>query len=189
MKRKLHYQITEYDCGTTCLLNALLFLSEREKIPIQLLKIIYQYTLDDFDDTGNMGNMGTSRKAMFHVSYLINQFYQYHNFPIKVVYFQNKEVTFSKIKKILKQKGCVILRTKLEGEHYILLTDIDDDFIYAFDPYFMIQSEIENPNIIVTQNNFNNRKIRISYFKNEKKDFTLGEKINREMIVFIPIEK
>ena len=35
MKNPLHYQLTEYDCGPTSLLNAISFLFEREEIPVK----------------------------------------------------------------------------------------------------------------------------------------------------------
>lgn len=46
MKVPLRYQNSEYDCGTTSFINALAYLYDRENIPVELLKAIYQYTLD-----------------------------------------------------------------------------------------------------------------------------------------------
>ena len=40
MKIPLAFQITEYDCGTTTLLNAFLFLFQRQEIPVEVLKTI-----------------------------------------------------------------------------------------------------------------------------------------------------
>lgn len=33
MKNPLHYQLSEYDCGPTSMMNALAYLFEREEIP------------------------------------------------------------------------------------------------------------------------------------------------------------
>ena len=45
MKSPLHYQISEYDCGPTTLLNALNFLFEREEIPPDIIRNIMLYYL------------------------------------------------------------------------------------------------------------------------------------------------
>jgi len=50
MKVPLRYQNSEYDCGTTSFINALAYLYDREDIPVELLKAIYQYTLDVEDE-------------------------------------------------------------------------------------------------------------------------------------------
>ena len=46
MKNPLHYQLSEYDCGPTSLLNAISFLFEREEIPPEILRNIMLYCLD-----------------------------------------------------------------------------------------------------------------------------------------------
>ena len=46
MKITLRFQCTEYDCGTTSFINALLYLYDRENIPIEFIKAIYKCTLD-----------------------------------------------------------------------------------------------------------------------------------------------
>ena len=40
MKNPLHYQLTEYDCGPTSLLNAVNYLFEREEIPPEIVRNI-----------------------------------------------------------------------------------------------------------------------------------------------------
>ena len=46
MKNPLRFQVTEYDCGTVALQNALSYLFEREELPAALVKAIHKYTLD-----------------------------------------------------------------------------------------------------------------------------------------------
>ncbi|MDR0904811.1 MAG: peptidase C39, partial [Oscillospiraceae bacterium] len=60
MKTPLQYQITEYDCGPTSLLNALRFLFEREDIPPDVPKYIMMYCLDAYNSKGESGKNGTS---------------------------------------------------------------------------------------------------------------------------------
>ena len=43
----VRFQITEYDCGTVSLHNAISYLFERETIPAELVKTISMYTLDE----------------------------------------------------------------------------------------------------------------------------------------------
>lgn len=52
VKTPLDYQITEYDCGTTTLLNALRYLFERSEISPEVYKFIMQYTLDGTNEKG-----------------------------------------------------------------------------------------------------------------------------------------
>ena len=62
MKVPLRFQVTEFDCGTISLLNAFSFLFEREEIPAALVKSIHKYTLDCYDEEGNIGQGGRSPK-------------------------------------------------------------------------------------------------------------------------------
>ena len=38
MKTPLHYQMTEYDCGPISMMNAIIFLFDREDIPPDLIR-------------------------------------------------------------------------------------------------------------------------------------------------------
>ena len=63
-KTPLDYQITEYDCGTTTLLNALRYLFKRSEISPKVYKYILQYTLDKSNIFGEVGKGGTSVFAL-----------------------------------------------------------------------------------------------------------------------------
>ena len=60
MKNPLHYQLTEYDCGPTSLLNAVNYLFEREEIPPEIVRNIMLYCLDCYGADGVSGKSGTS---------------------------------------------------------------------------------------------------------------------------------
>ena len=64
MKNPLRFQTTEYDCATTTIINALSYLYEREELPIELVKAVYEYTLDEMDQEGILGKGGTSKKGI-----------------------------------------------------------------------------------------------------------------------------
>lgn len=64
MKTPLHYQMTEYDCGPITVMNAIIYLFEREQIPPDLIRNIMLYCLDGYGAEGAPGKSGTTRAAM-----------------------------------------------------------------------------------------------------------------------------
>ena len=44
MKNPLHYQVSEFDCGPTTVLNALSYLFQREDLPAELVRNITVWT-------------------------------------------------------------------------------------------------------------------------------------------------
>ena len=45
-KNPLHYQLSEYDCGPTAMLDAISYLFPREEIPPEIIRNIMLYCLD-----------------------------------------------------------------------------------------------------------------------------------------------
>ena len=76
MKIPLRFQITEFDCWTVSLQNAISFLYEREDIPAELIREIAMYTLDCYDKKWNLWQWGTSRNA---IAYLAMYYHLYYN--------------------------------------------------------------------------------------------------------------
>ena len=74
MKVPLRYQMTEYDCGPTSLLNAMSFLFEREELPPELVRNIMLYSLDSYGADGCSGKSGTSHAAMLFLSHWLDGF-------------------------------------------------------------------------------------------------------------------
>ena len=72
MKIPLHYQVSNYDCGPTSLVNALCVLFEREDIHPELIRNIMLYCLDCYNLQGEEGRSGTSRLAMMYLSNWMN---------------------------------------------------------------------------------------------------------------------
>ena len=81
MKNPLRYQMTEYDCGPTSMLNAVSYLFQREEIPPEIVRSIMLYCLDCFGSDGASGKCGTSCMAMMFLSNWINSFGQKHHGP------------------------------------------------------------------------------------------------------------
>lgn len=188
MKTPLRYQITEFDCGSVSLLNCITFLFERIEIPAELIKAISTYTLDCYDELGNMGNEGTSRAAIAYLSQWICDFADKKNFGIKCKYLTCEDVTTEIIRKCVVNGGCVNIRSYLTTEHYVTLTHIDDDFVYLWDPYYMPKDhyKINHEIKIISDNPFSyNRKVPISRFDSQRRmDFALGPINKRECVLF-----
>ena len=140
MKIPLRYQMTEYDCGPTSLLNALSFLFEREEIPPEVVRNIMLFCLDSYGMDGFSGKSGTSHTAMQFLSHWLDGFGQTGRLALSSVYLSGREVGLgqnSRLRDALLRGGTAVVRMDLDGWHYILLTGIDGEDIYAFDPYRM----------------------------------------------------
>lgn len=139
LKNNLIYQTSEYDCGTACLVNALRYLYERDEIIPEVLKAMYTFSLDCFDDDGKPGFSGTSKACMHYIAYWLNHYSKTHTFQIKAKEYSDQCIKIEESNgfgQFLKKGGCILLRVWLETGHYILLTGIDSENIYLFDPYY-----------------------------------------------------
>ena len=188
MKVPLRYQNTEYDCGTTSFVNALAYLYHREDIPIELLKAIYRFTLDVEGKDGIEGTGGTSRE---HAELLAKYFMKYANennqFDVNCKILYGDDVTIEEMKNALNMKGVVIARCWQDTEHYVLITKIDDNFAYIFDPYYLKEDYYVNDEdvaIILHESFTHNRLVKIErLFDESLKDFSLLEKPKRSIIL------
>ncbi|MBD5458261.1 MAG: peptidase C39 [Lachnospiraceae bacterium] len=146
MKNLLNYQSSEYDCGPVSLTNAVRFLFEREDIYPDIIKYIMLYCLDSYNEAGEVGKRGTSASAMMFLANWLNQFGQMKNFPISCEFLSGEEVHIGQTDKIvcaLQQGGAVVLRLYLDVPHYVLLTGIEGDSLYIFDPYYEEEDDPE----------------------------------------------
>ena len=143
MKQPLRYQITEYDCGPTSLLNAVSFLFEREDIPPELVRNIMLYSLDTYGADGVSGKSGTSHTAMLFLSHWLEGFGKAGRLPIRSEYLTGRDVNLgagSRIVSALRRGGAAVVRLDLDGWHYVLLTGIEGDGVRVFDPYYLPES-------------------------------------------------
>ena len=188
MKIPLRYQNTEYDCGTTTFINALAYLYDREEIPVELLKMVYKFTLDVEGEDGIEGKGGTSKK---HAELLAKHFVKYanankkFNIHCKILYGEN--VNLDRMKTTLNNKGVIIARCYQCTEHYVLITKLDDNFAYIFDPYYLEEDYYVNDEdvAIVLHSTFtHNRIVKIErLFEETSKDFSLLAKNRRSIIL------
>lgn len=188
MKIPLRFQNTEYDCGTTSFVNALAYLYDREQIPIELLKSIYKYTLDVEDNDGIIGAGGTSRKNAEKLArYLVDFANNNDKFKIKCLILSKDMVNIIDFKKCLENNGVIIARCWQGEEHYVIITKIDDNFAYIFDPYYLEDDYyIDDDDVAIVQNQrFSyNRLVKTSrLFDESRKDFSLLPINDREVIL------
>ena len=93
-KTPLDYQITEYDCGTNTLLNALRYLFKRSEISPEIYKYIMQYTLDKSNTCGEIGKGGTSVYALEFLCNWLNENAKNKGMNIKCKSILKDEILF-----------------------------------------------------------------------------------------------
>ena len=169
MKNPLRYQLSEYDCGPTSMLNALAFLFEREDIPPEAVRNIMLYCLDCYGSDGVSGKSGTSCAAMMFLSNWLNGF--------------GKN---SRLRDALRCGGAAVVRLHFDGEHYVTLTGIDEnDIVRVFDPYYLDQPlDTDSVQMVYDHPCEYNRLVPRPCFERETHEvYALGEIDTREAIL------
>ena len=91
------------------------------------------------------------------------------------------------MKKALDNNGVIIARCYQECEHYVLITKIDDNFAYIFDPYYLEEDHYASDDdvaIVLHQTFTHNRLVKVERLFDERlKDFSLLEKNKRSIIL------
>lgn len=183
------YQISEYDCVPTALINAVSYLFERNEIPPMVIRHIYLYSLDTVGRQTRLGIAGTSRHAIRLLSHWLNC-YKIKNFSVATEFLEESEVHLnpgSRIHDCLEEGGvalCNILLGKSQ-EHYLMLMKIEDGWVYCFDPYFRISLRGLRDRVCILPSEHNhspNLRIRSEWLAREEEDkrFCLGPVRKRE---------
>lgn len=139
MKNPLHYQLSEYDCGPTSLLNAMSFLFQREELPPEIIRNIMLYSLDCYGADGASGKSGTSCMAMMFLANWLAGVGKAGLLPLSTRYLAGDEVHLGPtgfLRDGLKRGGAAVVRLEMEGEHYVLFTGLEGENVRLFDPYF-----------------------------------------------------
>ncbi len=188
MKNPLRYQISEYDCGPTSLLNAISFLFEREEIPPEVIRNIMLYCLDCYNAEGVPGKCGTSTAAMMFLSNWLCGFGKIGRLDITSRYLSGENVYLgqnSPINDALRRGGAAVVRLYYEVEHYVLLTGEQDGNLLMFDPYYW-KEPYEQKDILMTEDHpySYNRIVPEYYFNRESTEiYSLGPKKGREAVL------
>ena len=190
MKTPLHYQISEYDCGPTSMLNAMSFLFSREELPPEILRNTMLYCLDCYGKEGHPGKSGTSCMAMMFLSNWLDGFGKAGLLPVSSCYLRGEEVFIgegSRLNDTLCRKGVAVVRLWFEVEHYVLMTGVEDEEILLFDPYYQeepFKGAESSVRIDLKHPLWYNRLVPFSFFNHETQElYALGEKDTREAVL------
>lgn len=187
MKVPLRFQITEFDCGTVSLLNAFSYLYEREEIPALLVKQIYKYMLDCYDEKGNLGNGGTSREATDKLTTWITNYTKEHDFDVVCERLTGSDVSLQNISSCLINGGVAFIRCWQTNEHYVIVTKIKRNKVYIFDPYYFDKNYYDKDKcvkVVLNKPFTHNRVVLLSRFLSDgTKDFSLGPVDKRECVL------
>ncbi len=188
-KTPLEYQLTEYDCGTTTLLNSLRYLFKRSEIEPEIYKFIMQYTLDNSNQAGEIGKGGTSTYAMKFLSNWLNENASKKGMNLKCTYLEKEDISIynDKLNEKINNGAVALLRVFQRVEHYCLLTALDSEFAYIFDPYYLNINYYDNDDEveIIKDRPFEfNRKVKKERIENgNEKDFSFVRGINSEIVI------
>lgn len=188
MKNPLHYQLSEYDCGPTSMLNAVSYIFNREDIPPEVIRNIMLYCLDCSSPEGIPGKRGTSCAAMMFLSNWLNGIGKIGQLNVSSRYISGKSVFVgrdSAINDALHRGGAVVVRLFYDEWHYVLFTGEKSGNVYVFDPYYRSEG-FEQEDITVTlEHPFEyNRIIPEKYFNKEVTElYSLGPSDIREAVI------
>lgn len=188
MKNPLSYQLTEYDCGPTTMLNAINFLFARNEIPPDVIKFVMLYCLDGYNSKGEPGKSGTTGMAMRFLANWLTHYGEVKDWPISCEFHSGEGVRMSqnsKLAECLQLGGVVVAKVMLGCWHYVLLTGMDDKYVYLFDPYYrknpFVQKDIK---MIQDAPKRMNRRITYDVLNSEGKgDYALSTVSERECVL------
>ncbi|MGN0984617.1 MAG: peptidase C39 [Gemmiger sp.] len=188
MKNPLHYQLSEYDCGPTSLLNGISYLFEREAIPPELLRNIMLYCLDGYGADGASGKSGTSGTAMMFLAHWLNGYGQAGHLPISARQLLGASVHLRQdgaVRDALCRGGAVVVQVDLEGWHYVLLTAVRGDDVLLFDPYYR-ETPFSDPalRVVTGHPTAYNRIVPAAYLDRTTRElYALGPEESREAVL------
>ena len=188
MNNPLRYQMTEYDCGPTSMLNAVSYLFQRDEIPPEIVRSIMLYCLDCFGADGISGKCGTSCTSMMFLSNWINSFGQTGHLSISSRYLSGQQVNFSQnglLRDALRRGGAAVALVDFEGWHYVLLTRVCGDKVCLFDPHYRAEP-FADPAIQMVGDHPEayNRIVPIAYLERAERDvYAFGPVEGREAVL------
>lgn len=185
MKIPLNYQQSEFDCVPVTFLNALNYLCEREEIEPIVIKTVYHMSLDSYDAEGNPGRCGTSKQAVAALVSWISEYSREKKMGISCKFLSDTEVTVAIAPAIMKS-GVLLACIHFSGAyHYVLVTAMDESFVYLFDPYYLPANPDEKEYDFVSGQpwSFNRRVSRKVFFGIQSQAYALGEIAKRECVL------
>lgn len=184
----LNYQISEYDCGPTSLLNALSRQFDRKLIQPCVIKVIYSYTLDCCDSQRRPGQKGTSAAALRFIGEWLNDYGARCGFPILCESLSPEDISLgegSRLSSALAAGAVAVTRCLLDVGHYVLLTGQETDAALLWDPYYLEKTIRKKSITVVTDHPYEyNRRVNFSQMNSEGKGmYSLGPVEKRECLL------
>lgn len=188
MKNILHYQISDYDCGPTSIINGLIYLFEREELVPEIIHSINNLLLDRYGTDGVSGKRGTSAIAMKHLSEWLNEFKETGRLDIQSSFIEHEEVYIgenSTINFVIEHGGTVITRLFLDEWHYVTITNIKDNKVYLFDPYYTDEPIKDNEYRIINNHPYEYNRIIPAKWLNriEEECYAFGPYEHRDAVI------
>ena len=189
MKSLLIYQSSEFDCGPTSLTNAIRFLFDREEIPPALLRGIWPYCHDTYNEQGEPGKHGTSKACIRFLAEWLNGCARGCRFPLRARFADQEGADIAPgtpAYRCLEDGGAVLMRCWLEGYgHYILLTGLTGQGAAVFDPYEEPDRPLDADILLVhDQPRRMNRIVPLARLNARgKADYNAGDEDRREVLM------
>lgn len=185
----LGYQASEYDCGPTAVMNALKRLYTTVEIPPDFLKMIWNTTLDGYNQHGAAYRRGTSQKGMEFLAWQLNSYAETTGYPLKASWLEKGDVSCDPdgpMIRCLKEGGVVVVRCIFAVPHFITLTGIAGNRLKAFDPYYCADWHIQDVEWISGHEDEYNRLIDMAHFdlKEDDVNFAMGNQEERVCALF-----
>ena len=179
MKIPLRFQMTETDSGKTTLLNTISYLFDRELVDKNLIKSVYKHSIDET-------NILLKQETICDFAKKILDKKKY-NLELNVL--NKEEVNIKTIKEYMKEDNTImIIHSYLFGKsHYSLVTKIDNNYIYLFDPYYLDETYYDEDRMVelIYDEPFEyNRKVNIKrFYSMNLSDYALGPTEHRECLI------
>ena len=139
MKSPLRYQVTRCGCGLASLVNAIMFLFEREDIPPEVVGYASSVLVDRYLSVTHCEG-GTSARAFEFLAGWLNDYAQRTGFALRCEHLEGDEVSLapgSRMARALEEGAAIVCGCCLGDDHYVLLTGFEDDgSVRLFDPYY-----------------------------------------------------
>lgn len=179
MKVPLRFQMTEKDSGKTTLLNTLSYLFDRENLDSNLIKSVYKHSIDE-------NNILLKQETICDFAYKILDKKKY---DLELHKLTKEEVNIKTIKEYMKDDNSIMIihLYLFEKSHYSLVTKLDNNYIYIFDPYYLDETYYDDYRMVelVYDEPFEyNRKVNLKRFNTMNlSDYALGPIEHRECLI------
>ena len=128
-----------YGCGPTSLVNALAYLFEVEELPPEVVKHVYEVTLDRYIGP-DAARGGTSGKSLAYLAWWLCDYAERTGFPVACRAIEGAEVSLrvgGAVEECLARGGVAVVGCCLGYDHYVLVTGADGDTVELFDPFYL----------------------------------------------------